>query len=360
MEKEIISTQQGVLLVIILLLGTSITVTGPNIAKQDIWISILISCLAIVPIVFIYGKLLSLFPNKNLFEILEISFGKTIGKFISSLYILYFIYMASLCMRNITEFLQVSSLPSTPQLFSSIWIIMLAIYMVYSGIEVLARWNKLIMVFIIFLLTITNISSIPKFDFQNIRPILYEGWKPIFASSLVFLTFPFGELVVFLSLFNNLKSSQKSFYVLFLGLAIGGLLLLMTTLRNMFLLGFPGFDDTYFPTYYGDSLISLGGFIQGIELLTSIILILSGFAKVCITLFAICIGLKELFNSSTYKFYSTPVGIIIIIISLSIYRNTMEMIEGIQVYKYIALPFQIVFPALILLFSWRKSKIIKT
>ncbi len=47
-----------------------------------------------------------------------------------------------------------------------------------------------------------------------------------------------------------------------MGLFIGGAMLLMTALRNMFLLGFPNLENTYFPTYYANTLLSIGGLFK--------------------------------------------------------------------------------------------------
>lgn len=357
MKKERISTNQGIFLVIILILGTSLIVTGGGKAKQDIWISILLAIIATIPFIFIYGKILSFFPNKNLFEILEIVFGKILGKIIILLYILYFIYLGSLCIRNITEFIQVVSFPATPQFFTALWIISLTIYMVKSGIEVFSRWTKFTLIFLFFLIFLITASSFSKFHLENIRPILYHGWRPVFHSAIISFTFPFGEIVVFLSFFHNLKEQDKTTRILLTGLFIGGILLLITAFRNMFLLGFPNLENTYFPTYYANTLLSIGGFIQRIEITSAIILVLSGFAKICIYSFAICIGVNQLFNQSESKYtdFAIPMSILTMVLSIVIYKNTMEMIEGIEIYKYIALPFQAVFPPIILIFAYKKE-----
>lgn len=356
MKKEIISTQEGTFLVIILILGTSLILTGGGRASQDVWVAILLGILAVIPATLIYGKIISIFPGKNLYEILEISFGKIIGKIISALYILYFIYLGILCIRNITEFVQIASFPETPQYFTALCITILSIYMVKSGIEVLGRWTKLVSIFLFCLIFFITLTAIPKFDYENLRPMLYEGWKPIFHSTFILIAFPFGELVLFLSLFHTLKDHKKAIRVLLIGLIIGGLILLITALRNMFLLGLPILTKIYFPTYYANSLISIGGFFQRMEIVAAITLILAGFAKCCICLFAISIGVGQLFNASEYGSFSIPMGLIMMVLSMIIYENTMEMLEGIELYAYIALPFQMILPPIILLFAWRKKR----
>lgn len=178
-------------------------------ALQDLWISILIAILLFIPMIFVYSFILSFHPGKNLYEVLEISLGKIIGKIVSLSLILYFFYLTTLVLRNITEFIQVTSMPKTPQYFSGLCFLLIAAYMVKCGIEVFARWANIVFVFLVTLTLISTIASVNQYDYENILPILYKGWKPIFQSSLSMLTFPFGETLVFLTIFSNLENEKS-------------------------------------------------------------------------------------------------------------------------------------------------------
>ncbi len=356
MKKEIIPTKNGIFLVMSLILGTTLTLVGGGEAKQDMWISILMSFFLVIPMLFIYSRILSMFPGKNLYEISEIALGKILGNILNILYISYFFFLGSLVLRNITEFVQIVSFPETPQYFSALCLILLSFYMVKCGIEVFGRWTRLMIPFLLFLILLITVSSFPKLKFENILPVLYDGWKPILHSTFVIFTFPFGETVIFLTLFHTLEDNKKSFKVFFTGIIVSGALVLIINLRNIFLLGFPNLSDIYFPTYYANTLLSVGNFFQRIEIVSAIGLMLSGLAKFCICLFAVSIGINHLFKHSSYKVFAVPISILMGIFAMAVYQNSMEMIEGIQTYKYIALPFQAVFPPIILFFAWRKKR----
>ncbi|NLY46545.1 MAG: endospore germination permease [Tissierella sp.] len=355
MDKEIITTKQAIFLVIIFIIGTSIILTGITMAKQDIWISIILALSAIMPMIFVYCKIISLFPGKNLFEILDIIYGKIIGRIFSLLYILYFLYLGALCVRNITEFIQVVSFRLTPQYFSGIWIILVSSYMVRSGIEVFGRWANLVCVLLLALILIMTLLSMSQLDFQNVLPVLYEGWSPVLKSTINIFSFPFGEIVVFLALFNTLKEPKKTFKILSLSTLIGGGLILIVSIRSVLILGTPLVDNTSFPTYYANTIITIGSFLENVAIFSSIILLLAGFAKFTTCLFAICLGLKHVFNTKEYGIYSLPVGLIVLIISQLLFSSTMEMMENFDYYHYYALPFQTVLPLITLVFSCRKK-----
>lgn len=360
MNKEIITDKQGYYMLTIYIMGTALILSGGTKAKQDTWISTLVAILAIIPMILIYGKIHKMFPNKHLFEIVDIVFGKIIGKIISILYIWYFLHLGAICIRNITEFIQVVSFQETPQFVPNIFITLLIIYMIKSGIEVLGRWGKFVLPFVLILLLVVGILSISEFKYQNIKPILYNGWTPIFTSALSIFSFPFGEIVVFLSIFHTLKNTDKIYKNYFLAVFIAGITILLTILKNTFALGYPLVSNNYFPSYYTNMIISIG-FLQRIEATTSAVLILCGFAKACICIFAACIGFSYILKIPAYKDMVVPISLLASVLAIILYSSTMQIVEFLEVYKYYALPFQVFLPILILVVGLiRKKEIVNS
>ncbi len=355
-NDEVITSKQGIFLVSIFTVGTSIILSGITLAKQDIWISFILAFIASIPLIFIYSKILSFFPGKSIYEIMDLTFGKILGRVFAFLFILYFLYLSALCLRNITEFIQVVSLRLSPQYFSGLWIILVSAYMVKSGLGVFGRWSNFTFVFIMLLVIVLFGASIPQIDFDNILPVLYNGWGPVLKNSISIFSFPFGEVVVFLAFFNNLSENKKTFKIFLLSFIISGSVLLLSTIRSIFILGFPLVDNTYFPAYYTNTLVRLDSIIENVAIFSTIILLLAGLAKFTTCLFSICIGLKYIFNSNKYSTFSLPVGTLSLIISQLIFTSTMEMMESVMVYHYYALPFQVLLPLIILIFSWRKTR----
>jgi spore germination protein KB len=330
-------------------MGTTFVVSGQHKVKQDAWIAILIALLMSLPLIFIYGRLLRLFPNKNLFDIVEKVFGKVIGKIIILLYTFYFFHLGSLVIRNVTEFVQVVSFPETPQFFVALSLGILSIYMAKSGIEVLGRWTEFILPFLLFVLMVTILLSTSKFNFSNLQPVLYNGWKPVISNAFSIFFFPLGEIVIFTSLFDSLKSKNSAFKIYLLSLVIGSAIIFIVYIRNILVLGIPNLSQMYFPSYYSVSLINIGEFIQRIEVIISIVFILSGFAKTSVCLLTASIGVSKLFKLPDYKQICAPVCFLMINLSIVIYSSTMEMFEWIEVYEYYASLFQIIFPLIALI-----------
>lgn len=351
MRKEQISQSQAYMLLITFIVGTTTALASYSESYQDTWISLLIALALGIIMVIIYGSILNTHPGKDIFQILEYIFGKAIGKIVGLLYTLYFLHLGAITIRNMTEFIQVASFPETPQYFNAIFMGILAIYILKSGLEVIARVNKFILPSLIFIISITMIMAIPKSDITNFLPILEKGWIPIIKGSFPKFAFPFGETVIFLTFLNTVKEKDKNTKIYIKGILLGGIILLAVTLRNILVMGFPSLSSNVFPSHAAVSLIDIGNFIRGLEIIIDTVIMVAGFIKVSVCLLAACIGIARLFKFKDYKWVSAPLGLLMMSLSFILYRSTMHLVEWVKIYKYYALPFQVIFPIIILFFG---------
>lgn len=351
MRKEQISQSQAYLLIITFIMGTTLALLSYSESYQDTWISILIALGLGIFMAIIYGTILNIYPGKDIFQILEYIFGKAIGKIIGILYTFYFLHLGAMCIRNMTEFIQISSFAETPQYFSTIFIGLLAIYILKTGLENIVRVNKFVLPLLIIIIGITMIMTIPKADISNILPILENGWRPVIKGSFSKFSFPFGETVIFLSLLNTVKEKDENIKIYIKGILLGSIVILTVTLRNTLVMGFPSLASTIFPSYIAVSLIDIDNFVRGLEIIIATVIIVAGFIKVSVCLLASSIGFARIFKFGDYKWVSAPLGLFMMSLSFILYQNTMHMIEWVHIYKYYALPFQVIFPIFILIFA---------
>ncbi|MBC8591037.1 GerAB/ArcD/ProY family transporter [Wansuia hejianensis] len=360
MRKEEISTSQAYWLIVIFIMGTSSVMTGYTKALQDTWICLLLALIYATPMVIIYGSVMNRYPGMDLFQILEFVFGKFVGKIIGFLYFFYFLHTGSIAIREITEYIQVVSFPETPQYFTGLFLGLLTIYILKSGIEVIVRVNKFILPVFIFIISITLVIGIPKMEFSNFLPILYNGWKPVFKGSLAPFTFSFGETVIFMTILNTVNESKKANRIYLTGTYIGCIILLSAILRNIAILGFPNLVMSNFSSYYASTLIDIGNYIRGIELAVSIVLVVAGFLKITVYLLGASIGFSRIFKFGDYKWVSGPLGLLMLSLSFILYDSTMDMFEWLDIYKYYSLPFQVFIPILVFIVGIFKKKKVKS
>lgn len=358
MNKEIITNKQGISIVVLFIIGSAIVLSPGGEAKQNVWLAILLAVLMTIPIIFIYARLLSIFPGKDLFDILQEVFGKILGKIISLLFVWYAFHLGALVIRNFSEFIQIVSFPETPQLIVAAFLGVVCIWIIKAGIEILGRWAGFVLPFLLITIICLILLSLTEAEFNNIRPVLYDGVTPVLKSAFSIFSFPFAEVVVFMMVFCSIKSKFSTYKVYITGLLIGGLILLSASIRNVLVLGIGTASILYFPSLSAVSLINIGNFLQRIEIIVSVVFLLAGIVKIGVCLYAVSNGVAKIFNFDSYRPLVAPIGFLMMNLSGFIYRSTMEMFEWAEkIYQFYAMPFQIILPLIIFIVAEIKSRV---
>jgi spore germination protein KB len=348
MNKEIISDKQAVSLVILFTLGSSLIIGTSAEAKQDMWLSVIVALVLSIPILFIYAKILSMFPSKDLFDISILVFGKFFGNMINILYIWFSLHLGSIVLYTFGEFINIIGLPETPKLVPMACFIILCLWGVRGGIEILGRWSEIFLIILLLQLLTDSLLSIPNFRINNILPILEEGTKPVMIGAFTVFAFPFTETVVFASVFSSLKDEKSPYKAYTIGVLIPGILLTIIAVRNILVLGPYVLSLNYFASYVTASRIDVGRFIERLEALVSTGFLFAGFIKVSVCLLSATKGISKLFNFNNYRFIVIPSALIILNLSYIDYKDSMELIKwDNETFPYYAFIFEVILPVII-------------
>jgi len=356
MKNEIISERQTTILIILFLLGNSLLIGSGNQAKQDAWIAIIIAISYSIILVLMFSRILSLYPGKDLFDILQIVMGKFIGKIFSILMIWFVFHDAALIFRIIEDFTNTLVFPDTPVILPIIFFAMLVIWALKAGIEVLGRWAEYFSWIIILIVIIVPVLSIPQMDISRLKPILSNGVVTLLKGAFSSFTYPFGQIIVFTMVFSNIskvKNHKKAFIV---GLLIGGGLIVLTVLRNLLVLGNETVSRLYFHSTMAVSLIRLG-FLQRLEMTVIIVFLVCAFIKVSIVSFAVCNGISKIFGFDDYRFIATPVVLLMLSFSFFVTKSTMETQFLISnIWQYHSFIFEVIIPLIIFIAAEIKNR----
>lgn len=356
MRNEKISAFQVINMMVLFILGSTMVTGGDMGAYQDSWVSLLLAMLMALAVVSIYARLKKLGPEQDLFDLSYTVFGKIGGAIITFLFSIYVFHLGSMVIRNFTEYIQVVSLPETPQVVNAISIGLIAFFTIKAGIAILGRGTVLVLPIVAFIVLSSILFSINHMDLSNIKPILYQDPKTIFSGAFSMFAFPFAETVVFISVFPSVKNKKKFYPVYLTAILISGFLLLVLLLRNIFVLGFPLIKSLYFPSYSAVATIEVGSFLSRIEVLVSGNFIISGLVKVTVCLYVACKGFAKLLNIDDHKKLAAPLSFLMVVASGLLYKNTMQMFAFVRIYKYYAPFFQVIIPLIILIFAEIKAK----
>ena len=358
MQKNVISSKQAIYILIMFLLGNSLMYSGSK-AKQDTWIAILIALFLFAPMLMAYARIVSLYPGQGLYEIIMDVFGKIFGRVIILLYVFYAIHLGAMLMRNFASFIQVVAMPETPLVVALVFLFAFSVWMIKSGVETLGRWARFALPVVVVSVLMTLLVSIRSMDFTNIEPVAGTSFSLLMGSSFTIFSFPFAETILFTVLFSSVKAGSNSYKIYIVGTLIASTIIITAALRNILVMGFPSLDMYYFSSYATVSVISLGDFFTRIEVLIGLAFLLDLFVKLCVCMFAASMGISKVINVTNYKNLAFPVGLLMITLAAILYANSIQMYDWMEIYKFYALPFQVILPLLILAGAEIKTRLKK-
>lgn len=102
------------------------------------------------------------------------------------------------------------------------------------------------------------------------------------------------------------------------------MIIITLTLRNISILG-TMLDILYFPSHVAVSRISIGDFLQRIEITVAIVFVFGAFIKTSVCLLVACIGIGRVFKLSDYRSIVIQTGLLMIYLSYFVYDSIMLM-----------------------------------
>jgi len=365
MEKAKVSAYQLFVLIVMFEMGSAILLGLGARVKQDAWMAILFGLVGGILVFFIYYRLYMYYPELPLTSYLQKILGKWLGRLIGFLYIVYFIYVASRVLRDFGELLTSTIYNSTPLFVINTLMILTIIYLLHKGFEVLARVGEIYFGIVYFtaILGMLLIVFSGLIHLGNLKPILENGLKPVIKVFLrETLTFPFGEMVVFTMLLPFLNDKKKAKIVCVGGMILAGINITITTIVNITVLGVELYYRSPFPLLTTIGRIQIADFIERLDVLFMLYLVIGGFFKIAIYYYAAVAGSADIFQFKNQRKLAFPIGIIVLFSSITVASNFAEFIkEGLVIVTmYLSWPFQIIIPSFLLIIAFFRNKKKKT
>ncbi|WP_309122952.1 endospore germination permease [Paenibacillus sp.] len=350
-EKGKIGVHQLTVLTILFTVGSSILIAPSGLAsaaKQDAWIAAIVGLISGLSMVVFYNLILSRFPSATLVHYSQEVLGKWPGKAISFLYFCYFFLLASFVLRNIGDFLTTQVLPNTPIHFIHAFFLLVIIMGLRSGLETFARTAEIFFPWMIVFFLIMIFLLPPQFDFHNVTPILGYGVKPVLTASIPLLSTPYMELVAFFMIYPAVRNAPKARKALFVGVLLGGFLLILISLLSILVLGADVTGRQTYPSYTLAKKISIGDFLERLEVIMAGIWFITIYFKLGISFYASVMTFAELFRLKEARPLYLPFGMIMVVLSVIVYPNITAFTQFATKIDFpYSIPYAFVFPFLI-------------
>jgi spore germination protein KB len=224
-------------------------------------------------------------------------------------------YIGARNLREAGDLLISASYDNTPLYVIHFAMISAVIYVLNKGVEVFFRLAEIYIIITIILGAIGSAAVVFSgiMDLTNLLPIQGEGWGEIFKAAYPhILLFPFGELVVFTTILprlNNMRSARKTGII---AIMISGGLLSMTHALQVAVLGADIYGRAAFPLFTTISLVSIADFLQRLDAIVMLTLIIGVFFKMSVYCYGAMAIAADVFKVPDERKLAVPVGIVML------------------------------------------------
>ncbi|WP_164908498.1 GerAB/ArcD/ProY family transporter [Halobacillus litoralis] len=328
-----------------------------KVAKQDGWISLLIAGLLLQLVLFVLWALARNYPELTLFQINEKLFSKWLGKFISFVYIIYFLGVGTLIILLFGRMISLWVLPNTPLWVLALLMIAACIYLVDGGLLIMGRvYTMFSFLLVVLILLVTY--SMKEMNIIYLFPILETGWGKIFTGvNKAILSF-FGfivSLVIFPKVEGKPKDKLKTIFLAHWFVVVFYLYIVLAS--------FTFFSTKELPLVPEPLLYMLKSFelpvIARIDLFFISIWIISVATSYATYVYMASIGLKEIFQTQQTGRFLIVFGMITFFITVYVGFDMKKLEFFNQAVIYSGYVFSITLPLLMLPLSFLFKKIKK-
>lgn len=350
-QNRSVSKKQAFMMVYLFLIGSTMVEDGAHPAKQDVWISVLIAAVGVIPVMLIYLRLMRLHPGKSLFEIILTAVGRPVGTVISALYILYFLQTTGLVVRNFTHFITENALRNTPIAVLALPLCVLAAWMASLDLDRIAKGAVILGIVYLIVQILALLLLIAPGDWHHLFPMFTSDPAVILDESFSFFSVPLSQSVIFLAVLHEMEDTKKRGRSLFIAVFIFVLTSISNYLRAITSFGGEALGDLSFQTYNAARILQIGDFAARLEMWVSGIFIIAVLVKIVLFIFVSGSGIRQLAPKAKKSVVFPVMGIAVFGISLFAFHSNYEVFNGVKYYRVYALLFQVVFPALMWIIS---------
>ncbi|MEH7176909.1 GerAB/ArcD/ProY family transporter [Neobacillus vireti] len=178
-------------------------------AGYDGWISIILAGIMIHIILWMMLKMIKI-ADGDIITIHTFILGEKIGKFISSVFIFYFLLLSITILRSYIEIVQVWMFPELKTFWFALVFLLLVIYIVNGGFRTVAG-IAFFSIVLPFYIAILFVVIIRYSDFTNLLPIFDHSVKEILLGSrdMTFSVLGFETLLFFYPFIQNPEKAKK-------------------------------------------------------------------------------------------------------------------------------------------------------
>ncbi len=329
-----------------------------NQAGRDSWLSPMLASLIGLFMVYIAYRLNKHYPNETIIEYSEHILGRALGKVLGLIYLLFYLHVNGIVIREYGEFMVGTFLSKTPITVVMGTMVLVCAFNVRGGVEVMGRCAQMFvpMLFLLFICIVTLL--IPDLDPKNMFPMMEHGVGPSFKGSFAPQAW-FSEFILISFLLPYVTDREKGMKWGMISVLTVMMTLVITNLATLFLFGELTASFTY-PVMVAARFISIADFFEHLEAIVMTIWVMGTFVKISMFYYVIVLGTAQWLKLSNYRPLTLPIGFLLILFSIWLAPNLQEMVHFIgTIAPFYFLSVQTMIPVLLLLIALIQARIKK-
>jgi spore germination protein KB len=324
-------------------------------AKRDFWLSPVWASLIGFFTVYIAYLLNKRYPDKTLIEYGESILGRFLGKVLGLVYLLFYLHVVGIVIREYGEYVVGSFFNRTPMTVIMGTMLLVCAFNVRGGLEVIGRSAQMFVPIVMFLFVWIVILLIPDLDPKNMLPFMEHGPGPSLMGSLVPQGL-FSEFILISFMLPYVSDKEKGMKWGMISVFTVMLTLLITNIASLFLFGDTAETYTY-PVMVAARYISIADFFEHLEAAVMAIWVVGTFIKISLFYYVITLGTAQWLKLSSYRQLTFPIGFLLLIISLWVTPNLQDLVHFIStITPFYFISVQTVIPSLLLIIAYIRIK----
>lgn len=295
------------------------------IARQDVWLSILVAIPVGLIAVWLLTGLAARYPGHDLGAILR----RLLGPFAYPLGVAFMLLFMVDAAESAATFTSLSSgiFPTTPPSAFLVPLVGVAVYGCFLGVEVIARVNSAVLLFAdIPLGILLAVVFAPQQKLVRVLPVLANGWWPVLIGSQLVLGV-WGMFVVVLNFLPLTDSEAKSRTCCLWAVIIVAVMEVGHNLGPILIFG-PATAQMTWPSWTEVRVAEIGQFVERLDIVAIFLYVHGFWLELSAFIYASAQTASSLFGLRSHKVLLLPLGLAIFLGALAI--PTQDVSEALR------------------------------
>lgn len=273
------------------------------------WIVVLVYGLFVTFTVTILVKLMERFPNSNYISVIEQITGRVGSYIIGLLLIIYATLFSAMVVRSMANIATTIMFQQTPNAVLISVMIFVCIYVVYHGIEVLARVNVILFTLKIIATIAIIFMALPDARLANLQPLWHRGNEPWVTGTLTIAASYHGAIIVAF-IYKSVNNKKQALFT-----AVGSMAIVTIVYGVFTMVTIATFGSNETTRMIWPAISLIREIPIPVEPVLTAIWLTNSFSVASAFLFVAAYGMKCLFKLVDYRTILLPLSIIVVTIA---------------------------------------------